>query len=86
EALGETGLTAIDSPFAAQFESLMAKVKAALPPVLRERLDQLAAVFGSATSPAKDFGAHAEKIQRLVEAAVERRRVRMHYHALTSDR
>lgn len=86
EALGETGLTAIDSPFAAQFESLMVKVRAALPAVLRERLDQLAAVFGSATSPAKDFGAHAEKIRRLVEAAVERRRVRMHYHALTSDR
>jgi predicted DNA-binding transcriptional regulator YafY len=85
EAIGEAGLTAIDSPFASQFDSLMSKVKSALPAALREKLDQLAAVFGSATSPAKDFRAHEKKIMRLVEAAIEHRRVRIRYQSLSSD-
>ncbi len=86
EAIGSTGLTAISSPFARHAESLLRKVRDALPPSLSEKLDALAAVYGSATAPAKDFAPHAEKIDRLTDAAVARRRVVMRYHSLTSGK
>ena len=57
---------------------------AALPPPLSEKLDAWAAVYGSATAPAKDFTPFAGTIDRLTEAAVERRRILMRYHALNS--
>lgn len=84
EAIGSTGLTAISSPFARHAESLLQKVRDWLPPSLIEKMDALAAVYGSATAPAKDFAPHAEKIDRLTDAAVARRRVVMRYHSLTS--
>jgi predicted DNA-binding transcriptional regulator YafY len=48
-------------------------------------LDALAAVFGSASVAAKDFEPHAALIDRLTQAAVERRRVRLRYYTLATD-
>lgn len=84
EAIGSTGLTAISSPIARHAKSLLQKVRDALPPSLCEKLNALAAVYGSATAPAKDFAPHAEKIDRMTDAAVARRRIVMSYHSLTS--
>jgi predicted DNA-binding transcriptional regulator YafY len=53
---------------------------------LHEKLDALAAVFGSASVPAKDFARFAETIERLTDAAVERKRIRIRYYALHADR
>ena len=86
ESIAATGLTAISSPFARHAESLLRKVRAALHPSLHEKLDAMAAVFGSASVPAKDFARFAETIERLTDAAVERKRIRIRYYALHADR
>src|SRR5262249_18647308 len=84
EAIGSTGLTAISSPFARHAESWLKRVRDSLPPSLSEKLDAMAAVYGSATAPAKDFTLYAGTIDRLTAAAVDRRRVVMRYHSLNS--
>lgn len=84
EVIGTTGLTAISSPFAPHAQSLLLKVRNALQPSLQPSLEALAGVYGSATSPAKDFAFHAEKIDRLTNAAVNCRRISMRYHTLHS--
>lgn len=85
ESIAATGLTALGSPFARYGRSLLAKVRTSLPASLREKLDALAAVFGSASVAAKDFSQHAATIERLTQAAVERWRVRIRYYTLASD-
>lgn len=85
ESIAATGLTALGSPFARYGLSLMAKVKSSLPPSLRDKLEALAAVFGSATVAAKDFAPHASIIDRLTQAAVESRRIRLRYYTLATD-
>jgi proteasome accessory factor B len=85
EVTGESGLTAIPSPFASDFDSLMKKVKMALSEERRIEIEKLKSVLGSATSPAKDFRNHKAKINRLLKAAIECFRVRMIYHSLSSD-
>lgn len=85
ESIAATGFTALGSPFARYGRSLMAKVKSSLPPSLRDKLDALAAVFGSAAVPAKDFAPHADLIDRLTQAALESRRVRLRYYTLATD-
>jgi predicted DNA-binding transcriptional regulator YafY len=86
ESIAATGLTALGSPFARYGRSLLAKVKSSLHPLVRDKLDALATVFGSASVPAKDFAPHAALIDRLTQAAVERRRVRLRYYTLATDR
>lgn len=85
ESIAATGLTALSSPFAAHARTLMSKVRRSLPQFLRGRLDALAAVYGSAASPAKDFAPHAATVEQLTVAAVEGRRVRVRYYTLLSD-
>jgi predicted DNA-binding transcriptional regulator YafY len=85
ESIAATGLTALGSPFARYGRSLMAKVKSSLPPSLRDKLDALAAVFGSASVAAKNFAPHATLIDRLTQSAVENRRVRLRYYTLATD-
>jgi predicted DNA-binding transcriptional regulator YafY len=85
ESIAATGLTALGSPFARYGHSLMTKVKSSLPPSLRDKLDALAAIFGSATVAAKDFAPHAALIDRLTQAAVESRRIRLRYYTLATD-
>jgi predicted DNA-binding transcriptional regulator YafY len=84
EAIGSTGLTAINSPFAQHAESLLQKVRDSLPRSLSEKLDAMSAVYGSATAPAKDFTLYAGMIDQLTNAALERRRVVMRYCTLHS--
>src|SRR5581483_7476101 len=58
QSIAATGLTAFGTPFGKYGYTLLDKVRAALPKVLRDKLDALASIFGSATVPAKDFSAH----------------------------
>jgi len=86
EAIAATGLTAAGAtPFARYGESMLKKVRASLPAAVRDKLDALAPIFGSAAVPAKDFAPHAETIERLTNAALEGRRVRLRYYTLLSD-
>ena len=79
------GITAAGSPFARFADSLLIKIKAALPLTVRERMNQLAAVYGSAAQPAKNFARHTVTIDRLAAAAVKQQRVRFDYHSLNKD-
>jgi predicted DNA-binding transcriptional regulator YafY len=85
ESIAATGLTALGSPFARYGRSLMAKVRSSLHPSVRDKLDALASVFGTASVAAKDFAPHAALIDRLTQAALERRRVRLRYYTLATD-
>lgn len=86
QSIAATGLTSFGTPFAGYGQSLLQKVRSALPQSLRDKLDALASIFGSAQVPAKDYAPHAETIDRLTSAAVSQRRVQMRYHTLNSDR
>jgi predicted DNA-binding transcriptional regulator YafY len=86
ESIAATGLTAFGSPFAGHARLLVMKVRNALPARLRDKLDLLAGVFGSAAVPAKDFAPHAATIDRLTNAIIEGRRVRLRYHSMTDDK
>ncbi len=85
ESIAATGFTALGSPFARYGRSLLAKVKSSLHPSLRDKLDALAAIFGTSSVPAKNFAPHAALIDRLAQAAVESRRVRLRYYTLATD-
>jgi len=74
------------SPFAEHARRLLMKVKNSLPPKLRDKLDALATVYGSAVVPAKDFTAHAATIDRLTDAAILRHKLRLTYHSLTDGK
>jgi predicted DNA-binding transcriptional regulator YafY len=52
---------------------------------LRDKLDALSPVYGTAQVPAKNYTAHATTIDQLVTAAVECRRVLMRYHSMRTD-
>ncbi len=86
QAIGATGLTAFGTPFGRYGYSLLNKVRAALPKALRTKLDALANIFGSAAVPAKDYSAHADTIDRLTNAAMSQRRIRMRYCTLHSGK
>jgi len=75
-----------NSPFAEHARRLLMKVRNALPSKLRDKLDALASVYGSAVVPAKDFTAHAATIDQLTDAAILRRQVRLKYHSLTDGK
>ncbi|MEW6730271.1 MAG: WYL domain-containing protein [Acidobacteriota bacterium] len=85
ESIVATGLTAFGTPFASYGRTLLAKVRAALPQTLRDKLDALSSIFGSSAVPAKDYSPHAETIDRLTTAAVECYRVVLRYHTLGTD-
>ena len=86
QSIAATGLTAFGSPFAEHARLLVMKVRNSLPAQLRAKLDLLANVFGSAAVPAKDFAPYAVIIDRLTNAMIEGRRVRLSYHSLTDDK
>lgn len=86
QAIAATGLASFGTPFAGYGKMLLQKVRSALPQSLRDKLDALATIFGSAQVPAKDYAAHAETIDQLTTAAVECRRVKLRYYTLHNDR
>ncbi len=86
QTIAAAGITAFGTPLGKHGYTLLDKVRAALPKALREKLDALATIFGSAAVPAKDYSAHAETIDQLTNAAMSRRRLKVRYHTLHSGK
>lgn len=86
QTIATTGITAFGTPFGKYGYTLIDKVRAAVPKALREKLDTLATIFGSASVPAKDYSGHAENIDRLTNAAMSCRRVRLRYYTMHSGK
>jgi predicted DNA-binding transcriptional regulator YafY len=86
QSIAATGATAFGTPFGRHGYTLLDKVRAALPKDLRDKLDALATIFGTAAVPAKDYSPHAETIDRLTNAAIDSRRVRLRYYTLHSGK
>ncbi len=86
ESIAGIGITAGDSFYAAQAGTLLDKIRKSLPRSVKEKMDALSKVYGSAIVPSKDFSAHAATIDRLASCAVRRKKVEIRYHGLNSDR
>lgn len=85
-SIAATGLTSFGTALAGYGELLLQKVRSALPQSLRDKLDALSTIYGTAQVPAKDYAPHATTIDQLTTAAMERRRVRMRYYTLHNDK
>ncbi len=66
-------------------QSLLAKVRAALPPRTLALLDRLRATFRVSAGPCKDYECFREIIERVNQAVVNRRRVEMAYQPLARE-
>jgi predicted DNA-binding transcriptional regulator YafY len=89
--LAQNSIAAIGSgnfgtPFAQFSRTLLEKLRAALPPSLRDYLNTLSYIFGTSAVPVKDFTPHTETIDQLTRSAMSCRRVRMRYHALHDNK
>lgn len=85
EGIISTGERTIGTPFAESARSLIEKVRSKATPVLRERLDALAKIFGSSAIPSKDFSKHFPTIELLVKAAIEKKYVQITYQNLYEE-
>jgi predicted DNA-binding transcriptional regulator YafY len=85
ESIAGIGITAGDSFYAAQAGSVLEKIRKSLPRSIKEKMDALSRVYGSAIIPSKDFSAHSATIDRLASCAVRRKKVEIRYHGLNSD-
>ena len=85
ESIAGIGLTAQGSPYAAYADKLLQKVRDALPYTIRQRMDALSKVYGSAALPAKNFAPHIRTIDTLTSAALACRSVLLGYHSLNSN-
>lgn len=85
QSIAATDAATFGSPLAGYGRTLLDKIRAALPQSLRDYLDTLANIFGTAAIPAKDYEPHAETIDRLTKAAAICRRMQMRYHTLHND-
>jgi predicted DNA-binding transcriptional regulator YafY len=85
ESIAHVGITAQGSPFSESARSLLEKIRTVLPASVQDRIDALAAVYGSSAIPAKNFARHAAAIDRLAAAAVNRKRVLIKYHGLNRN-
>jgi predicted DNA-binding transcriptional regulator YafY len=65
---------------------MLAKVRASLPRSLREKLDAMSAVYGTAAVPAKDFSGHAAIVDALTNAAIDKRSLRIRYDTLNTGK
>jgi predicted DNA-binding transcriptional regulator YafY len=81
QAIAAIGEIAVGSPFAKSAESLLAKVRKKIPPLLRENLANLAQIYGTATTPNKNYSQFSEIIKKLEKAALEQRTVLMNYQS-----
>jgi predicted DNA-binding transcriptional regulator YafY len=86
ESIAGIGITAGDSFYAAHAGSLLDKIRRSLPRSVKEKMDALAAVYGSSVIPAKDFSEHTATIDRLASCAVRQKKVQIRYHSLNQDR
>ncbi len=83
ESIAGIGITAQNSPYATFADTLLAKVRASLPHSIKEKMDALARVYGSAIIPAKDF---AGMIDSQASCAVRGKCIQIRYHALNTDK
>ena len=79
------GITARGSFYAGQTDSIIGKIKASLPTLIKENLEILSEVYGSAQIPEKDFSAHTATIDRLASCAVRCKVIEIRYHTLGKD-
>lgn len=86
EAIAGIGITAENSFYAVQANSLIGKIRKSLPRSVKANLDALSKVYGSAIIPAKNFSAHTATIDRLTSAAIREKIIEIRYHALNSNR
>lgn len=70
--------------FQESLESLFKKVRASLAPQTLAYLDRIRSTFKAGVKPYKDYGRFKETLDKLNSAALERRRIRIVYHALQS--
>ena len=80
------GITTKGSFFAGHADSLLERIRASLPTSVVARMNALAAVYGLASVPAKNFSKHTRTIDRLSACAVSCRRIQIGYHGLNSDK
>ena len=66
-------------------ESLFKKVRANLPPQTLAYLDRIRATFKAGFKPHKDYGRFKDILDGLNQAALERRRIEIVYHALKNE-
>jgi predicted DNA-binding transcriptional regulator YafY len=86
EAILAGGKVSYDSPFTEAGKSLINKVRSKMPTQIRENLDELSKVIGTAAIPSKNYSKFGKVIDELTTAAIERRTVAMHYNSLSSRR
>jgi predicted DNA-binding transcriptional regulator YafY len=73
-------------PLSQDGRSLLEKLRATLPSELATYLDELAAVYGTALVPAKDYTPHLETLNQVLTAAIGKQRVEVEYVSLSSRR
>ena len=86
EAILAGGTLVYDSPFAAAGKSLIEKVQAKMPPRIKQNLNELSKIIGTAVTPNKNYSKFGGIIEELTFAAIERRTLSMHYDSLSSLR
>ena len=86
EAISAGGTVSYGSPFAQAGKSLIEKVKSRMPPRIKQNLDEISKIIGTAVVPNKDYSKFGAVIEELTAAALERRTVSMHYDSLSSSR
>lgn len=82
-SIAATGM--LGSPFAHLGKQLIAKIKSSLPVDLKNRLDSLSAVFGTASISAKDYSGYANTIDKLIQAVLDSRSIRIDYYSINRD-
>lgn len=85
EAIAGIGITAQGSPYAKYADSLLKTIRDSLPFSIRERMDALSGVYGSAITPAKKFTEHTQTIEFLTNAAVTQRKIEIRYRSLNRN-
>lgn len=85
ESIAGIGITAKGSFYAKYTDTLLDKIRHALPPSVSNRMNALSSVYGSASIPAKDFAKHTETIDRLAQCAIENKKIEIRYHGLNSN-
>lgn len=85
KSIAGIGITAKGSFYARQTASILEKLGSSLPTLIKQNLDALSEVYGSAQIPEKDFSAHTATIDRLASCAVRQKIIVIRYHTLGKD-
>lgn len=85
KSIAGVGILAKDSFYAKHSESVLRKIRRGLPTSIREQLDALSEVYGSAQIPEKDFSEHKEIIENLASCAVRQKQIEIAYYGLNSN-